>query len=85
MARELLSDRGVLVLQISQKEGHYLKVLLDTAFHRDHFICEVIWKITENPYLYHSQFGLSHESLFFYRRTALFMKNDEQIIPSIWG
>ncbi|WP_171686752.1 hypothetical protein [Paenibacillus planticolens] len=32
LARKLLSDRGVLVLQISQKEGHYLKVLLDTFF-----------------------------------------------------
>lgn len=84
LARELLSDRGVLVLQISQKEGHYLKVLLDTVFHRDHFICEVIWKITENPYSYQSQFGLSHESLFFYGRTAHFMKNDEQLFPSIW-
>ncbi len=84
LSRELLSDSGVLVLQISQKEGHYLKVLLDSVFGRDHFICEVIWKNTDKPFSYRSQYGLSHESLFFYGKTDNYIKYDQLLLPSIW-
>ncbi|NQX64571.1 site-specific DNA-methyltransferase [Paenibacillus alba] len=84
LARELLSTSGVLVLQISQKEGHYLKVLLDAIFGREHFLCEVIWKMAEKPYPLRDQFGLSHESLFFYAKTDNYMKHNRLLFPSIW-
>jgi DNA modification methylase len=84
LARELLSDSGVLVLQISQKEGHYLKVLLDSVFGRKNFICEMIWKIIDKPYAYRSQYGLSHESIFFYGKTENYTKQDCLLYPSIW-
>src|SRR5687767_14880974 len=32
VARELLSEKGILVFQTSQKEGHYLKIILDDVF-----------------------------------------------------
>lgn len=83
-ARELLSNSGVLVLQISQKEGHYLKVLLDSVFGRKHFISEVIWKVVNKPYAYRNQYGLSHESLYFYGKTENYTKKDQLLYPSIW-
>jgi adenine specific DNA methylase Mod len=70
LAKELLSDTGMFVLQIYQKEGHYLKVMLDQEFGRDHFLAEIIWKIHNDPLPYNSQFGLSHECLFVYSRTT---------------
>jgi adenine specific DNA methylase Mod len=84
LAKELLSETGFLVLQIYQKEGHYLKVLLDQEFGRANFLAEIIWKMHDIPRPYHSQFGLSHECLFVYSRTSSYLKKDELFLPSVW-
>lgn len=84
LARELLSETGLFVLQIYQKEGHYVKVMLDQEFGRHNFLAEIIWKMENNPRPFHSQFGLSHECLFVYSQTNNYLKKDGLLVPSVW-
>jgi site-specific DNA-methyltransferase (adenine-specific) len=42
-AWRLLSDTGSLFLHVDCREVHYVKVLMDALFGRDHFLNEIIW------------------------------------------
>ncbi len=44
VARELLSQSGLIAVQITDIEFAYLKVLMDECFGRDNFIETIIWK-----------------------------------------
>jgi len=83
-AKELLNDKGILVLHTSQKEGHYLKVILDEVFGSCHFLGETIWKFSDGPAYSKEQFGLNHETLLFYAKTKDFFKHPELTFSSVW-
>ncbi|WP_369178701.1 DNA methyltransferase [Candidatus Thiodubiliella endoseptemdiera] len=44
VARELLSEDGVIFVQCDDNEQAYLKVLMDEIFGRDEFVCNMIWE-----------------------------------------
>lgn len=44
VARELLSDDGVIFVQCDDSEQAYLKILMDNVFSPQHFIANFIWK-----------------------------------------
>ena len=44
IAKKLLSDDGVILIQITDKEQHYLRVLMDEIFKKDNFVEQIIWK-----------------------------------------
>lgn len=44
MLRELLSEDGSIWVAIDEREGHYLKVLMDEVFGRKSFIASIIWE-----------------------------------------
>jgi hypothetical protein len=86
LAKELLHEEGVFVLQTNQLAGHHVKVVLDQMFGRDHFLSEVIWKHSSVPWTLpeRGQFGYQHETLFFYGKTDRFFRSREFICPSVW-
>jgi len=43
IAKQLLSDTGLIYIHIDHNEAHYLKVLCDEVFDRKRFVNEVIW------------------------------------------
>jgi len=43
LARELISDQGVIALHCDSKQGHRLQCLLDEIFGTDNFVNEVTW------------------------------------------
>ena len=45
VARELLSDDGVIFVQCDDNEQAYLKVLMDEIFGRENFICCITCKV----------------------------------------
>jgi DNA modification methylase len=85
-ARELLSDEGIFVLHTNQLAGHYVKVLLDEVFGKEHFRCEAIWKHSEIPWTLPERmpFGYQHETLFFYSKSDRFFRKKDGIYPSVW-
>ena len=44
LLKELLSPEGLIVVHLDETRVHYLKIMLDEVFGREHFINEVIWK-----------------------------------------
>ena len=44
IARELLSDNGILYMSISDEGAHYLKVLTDGVFKIENFIADITWE-----------------------------------------
>lgn len=42
-ARRVLSPRGSIFVHLDYREVHYVKVLMDSIFGRDHFLNEIIW------------------------------------------
>jgi adenine-specific DNA-methyltransferase len=48
IAKEMLSDSGLIWISISDDEAHYLKVLCDEVFNRDNFVADVIWNSTKS-------------------------------------
>ena len=49
VAKELLSDDGVIFVQITDEEQAYLKIILDEIFQRENFIETIIWKKRNGP------------------------------------
>ena len=48
IARTFLTDDGLLVVSLSDKEAHYCKVLMDDIFGVDNFVADVIWNSTKS-------------------------------------
>lgn len=44
VARELLSEEGIIMIQMTDIEQHYLRVLMDELFKRENFVEQIIWK-----------------------------------------
>jgi adenine specific DNA methylase Mod len=44
LMKMLLSNRGVICVHIGQKVSHYVKIILDNIFGREHFLNEIVWK-----------------------------------------
>lgn len=88
LAKQLLREDGILVLQTNMVNGHYLKVLLDEVFGRENFQSEVIWKHSQTPWksIWGFPVGYQHEMLFFYSKSARFMErlDEESNFPSVW-
>ena len=49
LLRELLSEDGSIWVSIDDREGHYLKVLLDEVFGRANFTATFIWQKVDSP------------------------------------
>ena len=47
LLREFLSEDGSIWVSIDDREGHYLKVVMDEIFGRRNFITNVIWLMTK--------------------------------------
>src|SRR5690625_213402 len=44
IAKELLSENGIIYITISSEGAHYLKVLIDEVFGSDNFIADITWQ-----------------------------------------
>lgn len=86
LARELLHEDGMFVLQTNQLSGHHVKVLIDHVFGSENFLSEVIWKHSEVPWgsPYGSPIGYQHEMLLFYRKSPNWSSPVSANYPSVW-
>ncbi|WP_306119118.1 MULTISPECIES: site-specific DNA-methyltransferase [unclassified Roseitalea] len=71
MARQLLSEEGVICISISDHEVAALKLLLNEIFGEENFIAQFIWKSRKFPDSRSTtQVSVDHEYLLAYRRSA---------------
>lgn len=66
LIRDLLSPMGTLYVHCDWTVGHYLKLLLDELFDRDHFRNEVIWFYTNKLGTGGNTFDKHHDTLLVY-------------------
>ena len=67
--RELMSDRGSIYLHIDYKIGHYVKIIMDEVFGKDHFRNDIT-RIKCNPKNFHRKaFGNVKDLILFYSKS----------------
>ncbi|MBR0827362.1 site-specific DNA-methyltransferase [Bradyrhizobium manausense] len=49
LLRDLLSEDGSIWVSIDDREGHYLKVLMDELFGRGNFVTSFVWQKVDSP------------------------------------
>ena len=68
LLRQLLSEEGTLWITIDDNECHYLKVLCDEIFGRQHFIGNAIWEKADSPRMDAVFFSYRHDHLLVYAK-----------------
>lgn len=61
LAKELLSDDGVIFCSIDDKNQAYIKCLFDEIFGEENFVATFIWRKTSNPNTTGNNIGIEHE------------------------
>ncbi|HCX44800.1 MAG TPA: site-specific DNA-methyltransferase [Oscillibacter sp.] len=72
LMRELLSDRGVIVLHCDYHKSHYLRIVMDEVFGPDRFINEIIWYYETYQGAVKKYFPRKHDNLFVYSKTGTY-------------
>jgi len=70
LLRELLAEDGAIWISIDDREGHYLKVIMDEIFGRKNFITNVVWQksYTSNQTARH--ISDTHDHILLYARNV---------------
>jgi adenine-specific DNA-methyltransferase len=77
LLRELLAEDGSIWVSIDDREGHYLKVIMDEVFGRVNFITNVIWRKNYSPKSSARHFSEDHDHI------ILYAKNAETFVPNL--
>lgn len=72
IARELLSEDGVIFVHLDYNESHYFKVLMDSIFGSERFINEIIWRRKQATSFGKSKFGITNDSIFMYSKSEVY-------------
>ena len=70
IARELLSDDGVIFISIDYNEQHNLRKICDEIFGTNCFVCSAVWKSSDNSNNDAKQFSTDHNDTLVYSRTS---------------
>lgn len=70
VARELLSEDGLIFVHLDYNEAHYFKVLMDSIFGQDKFVNEIIWRRKQATSFGKSKFGITNDTIFMYSKTS---------------
>ncbi len=74
LLRELLAEDGSIWVSIDDREGHYLKVIMDEVFGRRNFVANVIWQKAYGPRSNARFISDSHEHLHLYAKNIDFFR-----------
>lgn len=66
--RRVLKPTGSLYLHCDQTAGHYLRLLLDSTFGKEHFRREIIWKRTSSHNDVRRNYGATADNVLFYTK-----------------
>lgn len=86
LLREFLSEDGSIWVSIDDREGHYLKVVMDEIFGRRNFRCTVIWRKVDSPNDNKVAITPDHEFLLCYEKNSeqagFRQKSDDSLLSS---
>lgn len=83
LMRELLSDNGSIYLHCDPTMGHYLRMLMDEVFGKDHFRNEIIWFYHDSPGRPDRYFPQKHDIIIWYSKdsTKWIFNSDKVRVP----
>jgi adenine-specific DNA-methyltransferase len=70
LLRDLLSTDGSIWVTIDDKEGHYLKVLMDEVFGRANFTSTILWRKNYSPKSSARHFSEDHDYIIVYAKNS---------------
>ena len=76
--KRILKDTGSTYLHCDPTMSHYLKLVMDTIFGKQHFQNEIIW-CYERGSRRKSQFGRKHDVIFFYSKTKNYVFDSDAV------
>jgi adenine-specific DNA-methyltransferase len=68
LAKNLLSDRGVIFISIDDNEQAQLKLLCDEVFGEENFVANIIWQKVYSPRMDAKGFSVSHDYILTYKK-----------------
>ncbi len=69
--QRVLKETGAIFLHCDPTASHYLKLILDVIFKRDHFRNEIVWKRKQEKHnLAIHQMGSVHDTIFWYGKSS---------------
>ncbi len=71
LAKNLLSDKGVIFISIDDNEQAQLKLLCDEIFGEDNFLANTIWQKVYSPRMDAKGFSVSHDYILTYKKNPL--------------
>lgn len=74
IAKQLLSDKGVIFISIDDNEQAQLKILCDEVFGCDNFTGNVIWEKTDSPRMDVKGFTVRHDYILVYQKSDFVLK-----------
>ena len=77
VAREFLSEDGVIFVSIDDNEQAYLKVLMDELFQKENFVANVVWKKKYTGGKHAKFFATLHEYILVYSKNSIL--NEEML------
>lgn len=75
LARNLLTDDGVIFISIDDNEVDNLKKICDEIFGENNFVATFIWKKTSNPNSTSNNIGIEHEYIIMYSKNDKYKLN----------
>jgi adenine-specific DNA-methyltransferase len=85
LARNLLTDAGVISIHIDSNESHAMKMLLDEVFGEENFVSEMIWKKKGGAGNTETMIGTITESIFVYAKNIDKVKINRRAIDKDFG
>lgn len=76
LARNLLSDTGVIFVSVDDNEQANLKLLMDEVFGEDNFLADVIWERAYAPINLKKNFSENHDYILTYCRNSSVIKSN---------
>jgi adenine-specific DNA-methyltransferase len=70
LARNLLTDEGVMFISIDDHEVHTLRRICDEIFGEENFVCTFIWEKRYSPPPDTKEVGYVHENILLYRKSS---------------
>lgn len=77
LMKELLSDKGSIYVHVDWHASHYVKIVLDEIFGREHFINEIIWNYKSGG-ASKKRFSRKHDTIFLYSKTNEYIFNSKK-------
>ncbi|MFA5426861.1 MAG: site-specific DNA-methyltransferase [Sulfurimonas sp.] len=75
LMRELLSEKGTIVVHLDWHVGHYVKILLDEIFGKSNFLHEIVWKRKFGNAAENRKLGAAYDYLYTYSKSENYLFN----------